>query len=120
MELPKFSQFMKPLALPESQFEDLIKSTLGIEVPPGPSQMVSSLLEGFEQGQMLQFPSGQFITNLPQLPSLSQLLQFPFGGGQTKQESYTASKPPEQQKQTPAPPRKPSQRLEYKRKGKIY
>lgn len=44
---PKLSVLFKPLTMPEDVIESTIKSA-GIELPPGPSKMLMSFIEGIE------------------------------------------------------------------------
>jgi len=60
---PKLSVLAKPLAFPEDVFEGLAKSATGMELPPGPTKMLVSLMESFEAGAPAGLPS------LPGLPS---------------------------------------------------
>ncbi|MEM2195208.1 MAG: hypothetical protein QW803_12170 [Candidatus Methanomethylicia archaeon] len=52
MDLPKISQFTKVLATPEEYLENIIKSTMGVEVPPGPQSVLLKIQTAIEKGEM--------------------------------------------------------------------
>jgi len=62
---PKLSVLAKPFTIPEDFFEGLAKSATGMELPPGPTKMLKTLMESFEAGAPAGLPS------LPGLPSPS-------------------------------------------------
>ncbi|MEM3994960.1 MAG: hypothetical protein QXW40_06180, partial [Thermofilum sp.] len=69
----KLSQFTKVLATPEEYFENLIKSTLNIEIPPGPQSMLLKLQASIEAGEA---PSIEKL--LPKAPRIESILaRFP-------------------------------------------
>ncbi|MEM1601327.1 MAG: hypothetical protein QW339_05075 [Sulfolobales archaeon] len=73
MEIPKLSQLTKVLATPEEYFENLIKSTLNIEIPPGPQSMLLKLQASIEAGET---PSIEKL--LPKAPRIEEVLtRFP-------------------------------------------
>lgn len=47
---PKLSILMKPLTLPEDLFETTVRQAMGFEMPPGPSKMLVTFMESFEEG----------------------------------------------------------------------
>jgi len=80
VELPKLSQFTKVLAAPEEYFEGLVKSTLGVEVPPGIQSIILRLQTSIESGEGLA--PEKFIRGIPlprlSLPKLEEVLaKFP-------------------------------------------
>jgi len=116
MPLPKLSELLGTIMLPESQFENMVRSTVGIELPPGPSASITSIMETFEE----TFP---LPTELPTLPTLGlPLPPLPFfGGGESSKEEgskesnevQTSAKPAQRITQ-PARPRPAV------RRGKVY
>lgn len=64
--LPKFSGFTSTLSTPEKQLETMLKETLGIELPPGPSAMVMKFQRSLETGSTPEFPE---FPGMPGLPS---------------------------------------------------
>lgn len=116
MPLPRLSELLKTIMVPESQFEDMVRSTVGIELPPGPSASITSIMETFEETLPLPI-------ELPALPTLGlPLPPLPFfGGGESSKEEgskesnevQTSAKPAQRITQ-PARPRPAV------RRGKVY
>jgi len=116
MPLPRLSELLGTIMLPESQFENMVRSTVGIELPPGPSASITSIMETFEE----TFP---LPIELPTLPTLGlPLPPLPFlgEGGSSKEEGSKESN----EVQTSA---KPAQRITQParprpavRRGKVY
>ncbi|MEM4429656.1 MAG: hypothetical protein QXM08_00650 [Thermofilaceae archaeon] len=80
MELPKLSQFTRVLATPEEYFERAAKSSLNIELPPGPMSMLLKLQTALETGEAPRIervlpairPPGlqEILASIPKLPEL--------------------------------------------------
>lgn len=49
-KLPKLSQLTQILAAPETYFENMIKSSLNIEAPPGPMSLILNIQKSLEGG----------------------------------------------------------------------
>lgn len=69
MELPKLSAFTKILTTPEQQFEQMVRSTLNIELPPGPQSVLLRLQESFETGR-----APEIADVIPKPPRAEQVL----------------------------------------------
>lgn len=77
-ELPKLSAFTKILTTPEQQFEQMVRSTLNIELPPGPQSALLRLQESFEAGRASEIADvipkpprvEQVLARIPRLPEL--------------------------------------------------
>jgi len=113
--MPKLSDLLKNFQFPETQFEDMVRSTVGIELPPGPSASVSSLIETLEE--TLPLPG-----ELPRLPTLSNFPGLPFGGSSAKEvttEQGRGVQPPANTKpaQRVSPPPRPNP---PRKRGKVY
>jgi len=52
LELPKLSALTQVLATPETMFENMVKSSLGIELPPGPHSTLLKLQTSIEAGSI--------------------------------------------------------------------
>lgn len=71
VELPKLSQFTRVLATPEEYFENTVKSSLNIEVPPGPMSVLFKLQTAVESGEL---PQIERIIPLARVPRLQDIL----------------------------------------------
>jgi len=77
-ELPKLSALTKILTTPEQQFEQMVRSTLNIELPPGPQSTLLKLQTSFETGRAPEIAEvipapprvEQVLARIPRLPEL--------------------------------------------------
>jgi len=111
MALPKLSEMLKLFQTPEAQFEDMVRSTLGIEVPPGPSASIASIMETFEE--LTPLPSPETF-GFPQFPGFPPL----FGEGKEESKQEQAPKK-EQTKPQATTPTRPTYRPRVRR-GLVY
>ncbi len=80
MELPKLSQFTKVLVTPEELFENTVKSSLNIDIPPGPMSVLLKLQTAVESGGLPRIESilpeirpprlQEILASIPKLPEL--------------------------------------------------
>lgn len=68
-ELPRLSTFTRVLAMPEMQFENMIREMFSVELPPGPQTTLLKFQESIEGvgevGESLKLPSLQELLPLP-------------------------------------------------------
>jgi len=116
MALPKLSEMLKLFQTPEAQFEDMVRSTLGIEIPPGPSTSIASIMETFEELVPLPSPETFGFPQLPQLPG------FPLLFGEGKEESKQEQAPKEVPKKESKPQARPTAQVKRPRvrRGLVY
>ncbi|RLE62836.1 MAG: hypothetical protein DRJ47_10110 [Thermoprotei archaeon] len=71
---PKLSIFVKPFTIPEEMVESSIKTATGVEIPPGPTKMLVSFMEAFEEAGIpgLPAPSAQTTPSSPPASSKQQ------------------------------------------------
>jgi len=116
MPLPRLSELLKTIMPPESQFEDMVRSTVGIELPPGPSASITSIMETFEETFPLptEFPTLPTLgLPLPPLPFLGEGESGKEEGSEESNEVQISAKPAQRITQPAGP--KPAVR-----RGKVY
>lgn len=65
LQLPRLSEITRQLTAPETQFESMVKQSLGIQLPPGPMSVILNIQRSIE---------GAAPTQQPRLPRLEEIL----------------------------------------------